>query len=46
MSYYTEHKFLMRDWEKELAKPNPDKDKIEQIRCEIINLKYLMNHDY
>ena len=45
MSYYGEWKMFKRELAEELAKPKPDKKKIEQLEVEIKNLKYMMNHD-
>ena len=45
MSYYGEWKRFKRELEEEEAKPEPDKEKIEQLEVEIKNLKYMMNHD-
>ena len=45
MSYYGELKMFKRELAEELAKPEPDKEKIEQLEVEIKNLEYMMNHD-
>ena len=44
MSYYGEWKMFKRELEEELAKPKPDKEKIEELEIEIKNTEWMMEH--
>ena len=44
MSYYGEWKMFKRELEEELAKPKPDKEKIEELEIEIKSAEGMMEH--
>lgn len=44
MSYYGEWKMFKRELAEELAKPKPDKEKIEELLIEIKSAEWMMQH--
>ena len=44
MSYYGEWKMFKRELEEELAKPKPDKEKIEELEIAIKAAEWMMKH--
>ena len=44
MSYYGEWKMFKRELEEELAKPEPDEKKIEELLIEIKSAEWMMQH--
>ena len=44
MSYYGECKMFKRELAEELAKPEPDEKKIEELEIEIKSAKWMMEH--
>lgn len=44
MSYYSEWKMFKRELTEELAKPKPDKEKIEELKIEIKSAEWMMQH--
>ena len=44
MSYYREWKMFKRELAEELAKPKPDKEKIEELEIEIKSAEWMMEH--
>ena len=44
MSYYGEWKMFKRELAEELAKPKPDKEKIEELETEIKAAEWMMQH--
>lgn len=44
MSYYGEWKMLKRELAEELAKPEPNEKKIEELEIEIKNAEWMIEH--
>ena len=44
MSYYGELKMFKWELAEELAKPKPDKEKIEELKIEIKSAEWMMQH--
>ena len=45
MSYYGEWKMFKRELAEELAKPKPDKEKIEELKIEIKSAEWMIEHN-